>query len=84
MAGLTFIIVLIFMCMFAIWTTSTVCGAKIKFEKFKEYYTENPNRWKLYDDWVFYIYGFNIYTFHFGFIDYYRYKLWLRNCGTTR
>lgn len=83
MAGIAFIIVLIFISMFAHWTTTTVCDAKITFKEFKEGYSLNPNRWKLYDEWVFCIDGFHIYSFYFGFIDYYRYKLWLRSCGDS-
>ena len=79
MEYLIFIVALIFIIMVANWSTTTVGDAKIKFKKFKEFYDLNPNRWTLYEDWVFCHTGTcHIDSFHFGLIDYYRYQIWLR------
>lgn len=53
---------------------------KLKFSSFKKFYALNPNRWILHDDWIS-CYRDDTYgtiIFDFGFIDYYRYKLWYR------
>lgn len=84
MESVIFIVVLALFVMVAIWYTTTCGDSKIKFEKFKEYYTENPNKWQLYEDWVFYIKGLHVYSFHFGFIDYYRYRIWLHKHKCSR
>ena len=54
---------------------------KIKFTQFQKFYSVNPNRWDLRDDYVacwtdkqqHYV------GLRFGFIDYYRYKSWHRS-----
>ena len=53
---------------------------KIKFTQFQKFYSVNPNRWDLNNDYV------SCYTnkqkcvcLRFGLVDYYRYKLWHRN-----
>lgn len=61
------------------WTDSIKNTPKIKFKSFKNFYTINPNRWRLYDDYVVCsttrIWSLHDATFHFGLIDFYRYKL---------
>lgn len=61
------------------WSCVIDCGIKIKFSSFKKFYAINPDRWKIKDDYVTY---YNIYSnveeFHFGYIDYCRYKWWLK------
>lgn len=69
-----------FIVLIAIW-----CEAKdpdepkLKFSAFKKFYALNPNRWDLSDCWVACCgcKSGSVYT-HFGFIDFYRYKLWYR------
>lgn len=73
----------------ACWADSIGNTPKIKFKSFKNFYELNPDRWRLHDDTVgckidFKSMGnFNICInddkFHFGFIDFYRYKLWKNN-----
>ena len=50
---------------------------KLKFSSFKKFYALNPNRWDLHDSWASCcgLEGGTIYI-RFGFIDFYRYKLW--------
>ena len=81
---IAFILILLF-----IWQESIGSTPKIKFKSFKNFYELNPDRWRLHDDTVgckidFKSMGnFNICInddkFHFGFIDFYRYKLWKNN-----
>ena len=77
--SLPFIIVFIFLIIF--WSESIGNSTKIKFSSFKKFYEVNPYRWNLYDDGVSCrrdgTYG-TIST-HFGFIDFYRYKLWRKS-----
>lgn len=56
---------------------------KLKFSSFKKFYALNPDRWDLNDDYVACkCYKDSSWTrttkdyFHFGIIDFYRYKLW--------
>lgn len=64
--------------MAVIWYESIGNSVKIKFSSFKKFYDVNPYRWNLYDDGVSCrrdnTYG--VISTHFGFIDFYRYKLW--------
>lgn len=73
---------------FVPWVESRL-GAKIKYKSFKTFYAINPNRWDLYDCYVECeivdkdgAYG-GIFTlkesFHFGPIDFLRYRLWMKN-----
>lgn len=70
-AAITLVIMAVF------WSLSIV-GVKIKFSSFKKFYDVNPYRWNLCDDGVTCrrddTYG--TVSTHFGFIDFYRYKLW--------
>lgn len=55
---------------------------KIKFNNIKNFYSVNPRRWGLQSDYVIcytYGYGRDDINLRFGFIDYYRYKLWHKN-----
>lgn len=55
-------------------------GVKIKFKSFKKFYEINPDRWDLCYGYVrcntgkMFIYE----DFHFGFIDFIKYKLWYK------
>lgn len=50
---------------------------KIKFTQFQKFYSVNPNRWDLRDDYVACWTDKQHYVgLGFGFIDYYRYKSW--------
>ena len=78
----------------ACWVDSIGSTPKIKFKSFKNFYELNPDRWRLHDDTVVCkidfksIRNFNICInddkFHFGFIDFYRYKLWKNNLGKRK
>lgn len=52
---------------------------KIKFTQFKNFYSVNPDRWRLQHGDVACITGAKRIELRFGFIDYYRYKLWRRS-----
>lgn len=53
---------------------------KIKFTQFQKFYSVNPDRWNLDSDYVScYTNKQNCVCLRFGFVDYYRYKLWHRN-----
>lgn len=52
---------------------------KIKFTQFKNFYSVNPDRWRLQHGDVACITGIKRIELRFGFIDYYRYKLWRRS-----
>ena len=53
---------------------------KIKFTQFQKFYSVNPNRWDLRDDYVACWTDEQHYVgLRFGFIDYYRYKSWHRS-----
>ena len=53
---------------------------KIKFTQFQKFYSVNPDRWDLNSDYVScYTNKQNCVCLRFGFVDYYRYKLWHRN-----
>lgn len=52
---------------------------KIKFIRFENFYSVNPDRWNLYSSSIGCCTGTTIVRLGFGFIDYYRYKLWRRN-----
>jgi hypothetical protein len=55
-------------------------GAKLKFKAFKSFYNINPDRWDLYDGSVKCKGTINSKEyFHFGLIDYIKYKFWRRN-----
>ena len=68
----------------ACWHDSIGDMPKIKFKSFKNFYELNPDRWILHDDCVgckserFYT-SFVADRFHFGFVDFYRYKLWMHS-----
>ena len=64
--------------MFICWFDSKGNTPKIKFSSFKKFYAINPYRWNLYDDSVSCRIDnpFGTISTHFGFIDFYRYKLW--------
>lgn len=62
------------------WCFEKETMARIKFSAFKKFYALNPDRWDLTDSYVIcrskqdsWIYRD---SFSFGFIDFYRYKLW--------
>lgn len=63
------------------WSDSKGNSARIKFSSFKKFYEVNPYRWSLFDDGVSCRRDDTCATIstHFGFIDFYRYKLWRRN-----
>lgn len=51
--------------------------SKIKFTQFKNFYSVNPDRWRLQSSDVACLVGtITKVELRFGFIDYYRYKLW--------
>lgn len=53
--------------------------SKIKFTQFKNFYSVNPDRWRLQSSDVACLTGtITTVELRFGFIDYYRYKLWRR------
>ena len=52
---------------------------KIKFTQFKNFYSVNPDRWIIQHGDVACITGTKKVDLRFGFIDYYRYKLWRRS-----
>lgn len=53
---------------------------KIKFTQFQKFYSVNPDRWNLDSDYIScYTNKQNYICLRFGFVDYYRYKLWHRN-----
>lgn len=53
---------------------------KIKFTQFQKFYSVNPDRWNLDSDYVScYTNKQNYICLRFGFVDYYRYKLWHRS-----
>lgn len=53
---------------------------KIKFTQFQKFYSVNHDRWNLDSDYVScYTNKQNYVCLRFGFVDYYRYKLWHRN-----
>ena len=55
-------------------------GAKLKFKTFKSFYNINPDRWDLYDGSVICKdKDYRKQYFHFGLIDYIKYKFWRRN-----
>ena len=58
------------------WAVETYETAKMKFNDLKKFYPLNPGRWTLHDDCVWCETNKHIDCFSFGFIDYYRYKLW--------
>lgn len=70
------------------WYESVSRCPRIKFKAFKRFYALNSDRWECKSDNVVCVisthsaFGMEIpnerESFHFGFIDYYRYKLWLR------
>lgn len=75
--GLALLITLMFMCIS--WSCSLDYGIKIKFAAFKKFYAINPNRWDIYGDHA----ACNTITysreqFHFGFIDFIRYRWWFK------
>ena len=51
---------------------------KIKFTQFKNFYSVNPDRWIIQHGDVACFTGTKKVDLRFGFIDYYRYKLWRR------
>lgn len=60
-------------------------GAKLKFKAFKSFYNINPDRWDLYDGSVKCKGTSNSKEyFHFGLIDYIKYKFWRRNLGKRK
>lgn len=77
--GLPLAIALIVMIIF--WYESIGNSIKIKFSSFKKFYDVNPYRWNLFDDGVSCRRDDTCATIstHFGFIDFYRYKLWRRS-----
>lgn len=52
---------------------------KIKFTQFKNFYSVNPDRWRIQHGDVACLTGTKKVELRFGFIDYYRYKLWRRS-----
>ena len=67
------------------WGCSVDHGIKIKFTAFKKFYAINPNRWDIYEDHV----ACNTITysreqFHFGFIDFIRYRWWVKGYKKRR
>lgn len=63
------------------WFDSIDNTPKIKFSSFKKFYAINQYRWNLHDDGVSCRIDnpFGTISTHFGFIDFYRYKLWRRS-----
>ena len=65
------------------FTAAKLNGPKIKFKSFIQFYVINPDRWNLYDDYV----ECKIQKmepnsrelFHFGYLDWFRYLLWMHN-----
>lgn len=61
------------------WSLSVDHGIKIKFSAFQKFYSINPDRWTVDDDHVIcHTIGWDMEDFHFGILDYIRYKLWFR------
>lgn len=64
----------------------------IKFKSFKSFYNINPGRWELKNNYVefkrpnysYYFSDYKTYYFGFGFIDYYKYKLWKHSLKKQR
>lgn len=81
------VILLVFWLAFTItyFMDAKIDGPKIKFKSFIKFYTINPDRWDLYDFFVACKTrradkGFNSDEFfHFGYFDWFRYVLWMRN-----
>lgn len=73
-----FPVIVILFAMVLIWYESIDNSTKIKFSSFKKFYEVNPYRWNLFDDGVSCRRDDTCATIstHFGFIDFYRYKLW--------
>ena len=67
--------------MLVFWLVSLGDCPKIKFSSFKKFYEINPDRWHLSDDYVACRKdnSFGIISTNFGFVDFYRYKLWRMN-----
>lgn len=82
--GLISIIGALIMC----WVDSIDNTPKIKFKSFKNFYELNDKRWICYGDSVacntLETFGFYNAKFHFGFIDFYRYKLWQRSIARAK
>lgn len=77
---LAFIGAIVLFVMIVFWSLSIGDSIKIKFSSFKRFYEVNPTRWNLCSDGVACCRDdalFGTVLTHFGFIDYYRYKLWL-------
>lgn len=78
------ILLVIFLMLLVEWATSKVYGPKLKFSSFKKFYTLNPGRWDFCDGCVIcksdvdYGFGRRKDYFTFGFVDFYRYKLWYK------
>lgn len=59
-------------------------GAKLKFSAFKKFYNINPTRWIPLTGYVQCMvprlrgFGHEIICFHFGYIDYIKYRLWCK------
>ena len=66
------------------WGMSCAGYPKLKFSSFKKFYALNPDRWDFYDDRIIcksdvdYGFGRRKDYFAFGFVDFYRYKLWYK------
>lgn len=63
------------------WCESPRNNPKIKFKSFVKFYDVNPNRWNLYDEYIECriddkSWNYSVERFSFGFIDFWRYKLW--------
>lgn len=80
-SGMAFLAIMIFL---IIGYFENKYGAKLKFKSFKQFYNINPDRWDLYDGFIVCKYKNELHMtikeyFHFGFMDYIKYKLWRIN-----
>ena len=81
------VLIIAFVVMLIFWSVSIYGYPKIKFKSFVSFYALNPNRWDMADDYVickFQDGTFGTSSFSFGFIDFYRYKLWLHKQEKAR
>lgn len=62
--------------MFIVWKVYSV-GPKMKYKNFRKFYALNPDRWDLDDCSVYCRIKDGKENFNFGFIDFWRYKLWI-------
>ena len=78
-------VLLLFVLIYALitWCESPRNSPKIKFKSFVKFYDVNPNRWNLYDEYIECriddkSWNYSVESFSFGFIDFWRYKFWLK------